>query len=451
MSSSDSKDHSKTADTVLIFSRGDGVPRISTPRYRVVVTSGADVGKEADAVDGKLTIGTAPGVDLPLSDPTVSQFHVELAATDKGISVRDLCSTNGTWLGGVRVGTVLVRSPIELKIGRTVVGLHLGSDRATLETTAATSFGSLIGESAAMRAVYTVLERASPTNAPILLTGESGTGKELAAHAVHEASSRCDGPFEVVDCGGIPPLLIESELFGHERGSFTGATARHEGAFERADGGTLFIDELGELPLELQPKLLRALGERAYRRIGARSTQRADVRIIAATNRDLRQEVNSGRFRADLFYRIAVIQVPMPPLRDRMEDLPLLARTLLDAIAREHEIPHQDIELDSILPSLLEHPWPGNVRELRNYLENLLILRIPPAFEADTDTERGGDLGWLEHVPMRIARARFEQRYVRLLLERTGGNVAEAAKRADVARATMFRLISRHGIKREAR
>jgi DNA-binding NtrC family response regulator len=296
----------------------------------------------------------------------------------------------------------------------------------------------------------------------VLVTGESGTGKELAARAVHTASPRAHQPFEVVDCGGLPPTLIESELFGHERGAFTGATSDREGAFERADGGTLFLDELGELPLELQPKLLRALGEREIRRVGAKRVRKVDVRVVAATNRDLRREVNAGRFRADLFYRLAVIQVRMPPLRDRLDDLPLLVRGLLEGIARERGLMAHVEPDQELLDSLARHTWPGNVRELRNYLEQLLILRVPPPFAgqeappsrataAAAPAGAAGSFEGLDKLPLRTAKSelleRFERHYVERLLEQTGGNVAEAARRAGVDRVTLFRTIRRHGLR----
>jgi two-component system, NtrC family, response regulator GlrR len=432
-----------------------GISALAVPMFDVEVTSGADAGKRASSVDGTLTIGSGEGATLVVGDSTVSRFHVELEATEDGIAIRDLGSTNGTMLGATLVREVIVRQNVELALGRTRVKLDLKSEHADIALSQATSFGTLFGGSAAMRAVYTSLERAAPTTAPVLVTGESGTGKELAARAIHAASPRCDQPFEVVDCGGLPPTLIESELFGHEKGSFTGASGEREGAFERADGGTLFLDELGELPLELQPKLLRALGEREVRRIGASGVRKVDVRVVAATNRDLRREVNSGRFRADLFYRLAVIQVRMPPLRDRLDDLPLLARGLLETIGRERNVDVSDVELDA---ELWQHTWPGNVRELRNYLEQSVILKIKPALgfapEAQLPEAPSTELTTgLEQLPLTAAKnelvARFEQRYVTNLLERTKGNVAEAARVSGVNRATLFRMIRRYGLREE--
>ncbi|MFO0763074.1 MAG: sigma 54-interacting transcriptional regulator [Byssovorax sp.] len=437
----------------------EGGPVLSVPRYRVVVVSGPDTGEGAISEDGRVTIGSAEGVTLRLSDPTVSRFHAELEATPHGIAVRDLGSTNGTHLGAVAVREIVVRGPVEIDVGRTRVRLFLGNERAQIPAGKGTSLGNLLGGSAVMREVYNALEKAAPTTAPVLITGESGTGKELAARAVHAASPRASKPFEVVDCGGLPPTLIESELFGHERGAFTGATGEREGAFERADGGTIFLDELGELPLELQPKLLRALGEQEIRRVGGKRTRKIDVRVVAATNRDLRRQVNAGHFRADLFYRLAVIQVRMPPLRDRLDDLPLLVRGLLESIARERGL-DAHIEPDAeLFESLGRHSWPGNVRELRNYLEQLLILRVPPPFSSElgpssrSSAGAGGGAAFegLCEIPLRSAKSelleRFERHYVARLLEQTGGNVAEAARRAGVDRVTLFRTIRRYGLR----
>jgi DNA-binding NtrC family response regulator len=424
----------------------DGTLRVR--RFRIEVVTGPDRGCEAFSKDGRIIVGTGEGATLRLSDPTVSRFHIELEATESGIAVRDLGSTNGTRLGTTLLGEAVLSGPVELELGHTRVRVAPGDERAALPLSAATSFGDLVGASAAMRAVYTALERAAPTTAPVLITGESGTGKELAARAVHQHSPCAQRPYEVVDCGGLPPTLIESELFGHEKGAFTGALGEREGAFERAEGGTLFLDELGELPLEVQPKLLRALGEHEVRRVGGRRALRVDVRVVAATNRDLRREVNSGRFRADLYYRLAVIEVRMPPLRDRLEDLPLLARALLDVIGRERGV---DVAGIPIGAELWQHTWPGNVRELRNYLEQLVILKTPPPLHAGApDAPLGDDL---DRLPLPTARSqlveRFERRYLARLLERTAGNVAEAARVSGVNRATLFRMIARYGLRND--
>jgi DNA-binding NtrC family response regulator len=428
----------------------DAAP-LTVPRFRVQVTAGPDAGDGADSVDGRLTVGTAEDVTLRLGDLTVSRYHVDFEAAPGGIAVRDLGSTNGTLFAGAAVRDVVVRGDSEFRIGRTRLRLSVGREAATIGVSRTESFGHLLGASVAMRAAYRALERAAPTNSPVLITGESGTGKELAARGLHDASPRRASAFEVVDCGGLPPALVESELFGHERGAFTGATSDRAGAFERADGGTLFLDELGELPLEVQPKLLRALGEREVRRVGAGRARKVDVRVIAATNRDLRREVNAGRFRADLFYRLAVIQVRMPALRERLEDLAVLVPALLAGLRHDRSLDTEFAPDAATWEELRRHDWPGNVRELRNYLEQFLVLREPPALEgpAGGAAPATADARRLTALPLKTAKDHFERAYVEQLLAETGGNVSEAARRAGVDRVTLFRTMRRFGLRRD--
>jgi two-component system, NtrC family, response regulator GlrR len=442
---------------------------VSLPRFTVRVVAGPDAGQEAQSIDGRLTVGTAEGAVLRLSDPTVSRYHVDFEATTQGVVVRDLGSTNRTLLNDVSIREAAVTRDVELEVGRSRIRIKFDVERATVNAPLNSEFGSLIGQSTAMKIVFAALERTAATNAAVLITGESGTGKELAARAIHQASSRSAGPFEVVDCGGLPGSLIETELFGRE-----GESGEREGAFERAEGGTLFLDELGDLPVALQPKLLRAIGEGEIRRVGGARPKQVNVRIVASTNRDLRRHVNSGQFRADLYYRLAVIQIRMPPLRERLEDMSLLVRSLLKDIAEDRNL-EVHIEPDTqLIEALSRHSWPGNVRELRNYLEQLVILRTAPDLGAESDAGEGkpavdgvaavpGEAGAatagvgadafeaLQRLPLRMAKAelleRFERHYVTQLLQATGGNVAEAARRASVDRVTLFRTIRRYGLK----
>jgi DNA-binding NtrC family response regulator len=429
--------------------------------FRVRVVSGPDAGAEAAPVDGRLTVGTAKDATLQLTDRAVSRYHLDLEGRAEGVHLRDIGSKNGTWLGATLVREIVVCDSTELAIGDSRVRIAVGLEKTTVPLSARTSFGGMLGGSPAMRAVYAALEQAAPTQVSVLLLGESGTGKELAARALHAASQRASGPFEVVDCGGLSPTLVESELFGHVRGAFTGADRDRTGAFERADGGTLFLDELGELPLEVQPKLLRALGEREIRPVGGVRARRVDVRIIAATNRDLRQAVNEGGFREDLYYRLAVICIRMPPLRERLEDLPLLLSALLLSMepelglrsnveAPEREPPHDSPERlvqvlrmlrerDVDLEALHRHHWPGNVRELRNWLQHLVVLRSPPPIDEPSDATS-------ERLPLYKAIERFERAYIKRCLDTAGGNVATGAALAGVNRATMYRLIQRLGL-----
>ena len=426
--------------------------RLTTPAIEVEVLDGPDKGARASAPDGRMTLGTADTSALRLTDTAVSRFHLELEATENGIRARDLGSTNGTRLGATRIVEAWLTQPTELVLGRTRVRVGVTGMTGGAALLDAPSFHGLSGVSPAMRAVMKKLEIAAAAGSTVLLIGESGTGKELAAHAVHQASPRRDGPFEVVDCGGLPPTLIESELFGHVRGAFTGALGDREGAFARASGGTIFLDELGELPLEVQPKLLRALGERSVRPIGAKTAKPFDVQVVAATHRDLRKQVNQGKFRLDLYYRLAVVEARLPPLRERTEDLPILVESILADLARSRALSARIDVDDALLAALAKHDWPGNVRELRNYLEQMLIFQEAPPLAGASDEPTGSvsAAGYdeLTALPLRQAKLllieRFEKRYVEGLLAACQGNVAEAARRAGVDRGTLFRMLRRH-------
>lgn len=401
-----------------------------------------------------MTLGSADDATLRLTDPYVSRYHVEVEATDEGVVVRDLGSRNGTRVGSLTVREVTSRGELLLELGRTRVMVSPGDRQSERSLSAANGFGRLVGTSRSMREVYAALERAAPTTVPVLITGESGTGKELAARSLHDASPRASGPFEVIDCGAMPPTLIEAELFGHARGAFTGARGEHAGAFERAHGGTIFLDELGELPIDLQPRLLRVLGEGEVRRLGASQTRKVDVRIVAATNRDLRREVNEKRFRLDLYYRLAVVRVQMPALRERIDDLPVLLEHLCAAVARERGLSSEGALDEAFMAAVRQHQWPGNVRELRNYLEQWLVLRTPPSFDGPEGAgDAAVDEGFAAYLAMPLREAkqalndRFERRYLQRILDETGGNVAEAARRAGVDRVTLFRSIRRYGLR----
>lgn len=417
--------------------RAAALPRVSD--FGVRVLSGPDAGREAAAKNGRLSIGTAQGSDLRLGDRAVAQDQLELIATGDGILVRDLGGAPTTKLGGHLIKEMVVREPIELGIGQTRIQLHFGTEARAIDPT---RFGELVGGSPAMREVFALLRRAAPSLAPILIGGESGTGKELAARAVHANSLRAVGSFEVVDCAGLSPRRIESELFGHEPESVSNAQGDGAGAFERAYGGTLFLDELAELPLELQPRLLRALSQREIRRNGGVLRRNTDVRIVASTSRDLRADVKEGRFRPELYYRVAVVQIALPPLRERLEDLPLLLSAVLDDIS-----PGRSVPPDFDLERLSRHTWPGNVRELRNFIEQLLVLGTVPPVESDFDSVPPSTSG-MSALPLHAALECFERDYTLRVLEENGGNVARAARRAGVNRATMFRIISKHGIKK---
>jgi len=398
---------------------------------------------------GTVTVGSSQAATLSLDAPGVSRLHCRFEATDDGVVLSDLGSTNGTFVSGLQVQRVILPEAARVQIGQTVIDFELSDQFEDQELSAEPRFGDLLGRSLVMRNVFAQLSRVSHSVASVLILGESGTGKELAAEAIHAASPRSQGPFVVVDCGSLPATIIESELFGHVRGAFTGANESRAGAFEAAQGGTIFLDEIGELELSLQPRLLRALEARTVRRIGGDRNIQLDVRVLAATNRDLAAMVASGDFREDLYHRLNVVRVRLPPLREHREDIELLARHFAALAVQKYPQARADAVSDEVVAQLEKRSWPGNSRELRNVVERLVLLGPRARFE-----DRAGDSqssGYLE-LPFQDARdvavARFEKAYVEAALERHGGNVAAAARACGVHRGYLFRLIRRHEIKR---
>jgi DNA-binding NtrC family response regulator len=417
-------------------------------RVRLQVVSGVDAGKGLD-FDGRARIGTRRLADLVLTDPRVSGLHCEIVGGDE-LRVRDLGSKNGTFLGGYRVVEAIVPAGESLELGDTRVRLQPIDERVDVPLSATDDFYGLVGQSAAMRALTARLARLSSSDTTVLIMGETGTGKERVAEALHLSGRRASKPLVIVDCGSLPPTLIESELFGHERGAFTGAVSQYQGAFERADGGTLFLDEIGELPLDLQPKLLRALESRTVRRLGSGKPIAVDVRVVAASNRDLAIEVNRGQFREDLYYRLAVVSLTVPPLRERLDDIPLLAMRLLTEMGVD---PASCLTVES-LASLAAHDWPGNVRELRNALERSTALMEPVAL----GREDSGPIRVAENAarcnldePLRVGKQRaieaYERAYVTAMLEACDGNVSECARRAGMDRMSIHRILQRLGMR----
>ena len=411
---------------------------LSVDERRVVVT------------DGRAQLGSGEGNTLVISEPTVSRFHCELRIEDNRVMVRDLGSTNGTFVDGVRVREGYLKSGSRLRLGTTEVRFELEGKRHFLPVSDEPTFGELVGPSSVMRQLFSVLEKAARTDTTLILDGETGTGKTRAASAIHEKSARAGKPFLVVDCGALPPTLLEAELFGHEKGAFTGAVNRRVGVFEEAEGGTVLLDEVGELPLELQPRLLRVLEEKQIKRLGQNKFTPVDVRILAATHRDLRAEVNAGKFRADLYFRLAVVRVTVPALRERLEDLPFIARTVLGQLGATPRT-HPALFDDAFLASLSRADWPGNVRELRNHLERCMLFDEQlPLSEAGPTSGPGKAVSW---VGLSITSARqlvierFERAYLVQLLERYDGKVAQAAKEAEVDRVYLYRLLRKYGLK----
>jgi two-component system, NtrC family, response regulator GlrR len=439
---------SETRVTQSLLADPEDPRRATVGRFRLTLTRGAGAGRNFTSSVERTVIGTQEHVDLRLEDPTVSRFHCEIVARGDRFVVRDLGSRNGTTVNGVSVIEAHLASGAALRLGNAELLFELRSDRANIDLAERTRFGRLTGRSLAMRRILAQLGRAAMSDATVLITGETGTGKELAAESIHLESSRRDAPFVVVDCASVPNELLESELFGHEKGAFTGAVSARVGAFEAASGGTIFLDEIGELQLELQPKLLRVIERREIKSIGQNRFVPVDVRVIAATNRSIRAEVNAKRFRSDLFYRLAVIEVEMPPLRDRPEDIPILVEHLVESLGTDpRAVP--GLASPAILRELEGHSWPGNVRELRNFVERTVAmgeLELP----RDANLDAPSALPDFD-VPLRVSRERWtrtlEKKYVAHLLDAHGGNVARAARAAGVDRMYFYRLLWRHKLR----
>ncbi len=419
-------------------------------RLRVREPGGAE--REVVVGQREIVIGSSADCDVVLADRVASRRHARLEADRNGYRLVDLGSKNGTWLNGVRVEAAWIRPGAAATIGESTVVFDLGEGEVEVRLSARDRFGDLLGTSPAMREVFGVLEKVAPTDLTVLVEGPSGTGKELVADAVHRNSTRRDAPFVVFDCSAVARELIESALFGHVRGAFTGAVASRAGAFEEASGGTLFIDEIGELAPDLQPKLLRALERREIRRVGSNDVVSVDVRVVAATNRSLRDEVAAGQFREDLYYRLAVVRVKLPPLVERPDDIPLLVEHFLRQARERQGNPALNVSW-ATMQQLRQHRWPGNVRELRNFIDRAAALAgpdaavgadflepgAPPSLGAQPDPDAllaqvdpSGDL------PFREAKERlvdaFEREYWKRLMRRTAGNVSQAARIAGVHR-----------------
>jgi DNA-binding NtrC family response regulator len=442
------------------------VTRVPVQSLSVEVLDGPDKGVAIDVSGEALVVGSAADANLVLSDATVSRYHVELRIMKDGIAARDLGSTNGSFIGPVRIVECVVPPGTLLRLGRSTIRAIEGRP-CEVEQSSVDAVAGLRGHSPKMRRVFAQLDRAAQADASVLVVGESGTGKELVARALHELGPRRGRPFVTVDCGSLAPTLIASELFGHERGAFTGAERQHIGAFEQADGGTIFLDEIGELPAALQSSLLGVLERRRFKRLGGRSEIGVDVRVVSATHRDLRSAVNANTFRLDLFYRLAVISIELPPLRDRREDIPLLVAHFLREGGHEGNV-------DELVPppamlDLMAHTWPGNVRELRNVVESTVTMGHPPSLRSAANASlldpgsnlapalspapaTGDVIEPLLGLPYKDARLSilndFESRYLTDLFSRAEGNVSRAAREARVDRSHLIELLQRHGIRR---
>jgi two-component system response regulator GlrR len=404
------------------------------------ILSGPDAGRAARIDKPIYRIGSHESNDFVLADDAVSKHHLEITTVPEGYRIADLSSSNGTFLGGIKVGEISVVEPVTLTLGTTTLKIAPAAAEAEVPASTRTRFGSVLGGSLAMRELFEQLDAVAHSDCSVLIEGETGTGKEQVAESIHNESARQEAPFVVVDCGALQGELMESELFGHVKGAFTGADGERKGLMQLADGGTVFFDEVGELPLPLQAKLLGVIERRRVTPLGTSVARPIDVRVLAATHRNLAREVNEGRFRADLFFRLAVVRLRVPPLRERLDDIPLLVEAFLQSL-REREGERVPAQLGPLeLARLSAQPWLGNVRELRNAVERT-ALRI------------GGDPSPDEPArpePFMSARDRFtsefERRYLTEVLERCDLNVSEAARQSGVDRRNFQRLLRRHQI-----
>jgi len=403
-------------------------------------------------------VGSAPAAAMVIADPTVSRIHAEFELREDGVWVRDLGSRNGTFVEGVMISGARVPAGSRIRVGSTELILTHGSAEDPPELWPEDHFGPLVGQSVIMRRLFAHLSRVARSESPVLIQGETGTGKELAADAIHGMSSRASKPLIVVDCAALPENLIESELFGHAKGAFTGAVSARVGAIEASDGGTVFLDEMGELPLPLQPRLLRVLESKTIRRVGETTSRPVDVRFICATHRDIRKMVNAGAFREDLYFRLAVLPVTIPPLRDRLEDIP----TLVNSFLPEGVVPSPEL-----MTQLARQPWLGNVRELRNFVHRAMALgtqealslsfarpsgRPPPPPPPPAPEPPRNEPTMTALAPFDATFKTFREQwieageceYLRRLLTKHNRNIAAVARDAGLDRTYIYRLLRKH-------
>jgi transcriptional regulator with GAF, ATPase, and Fis domain len=440
-------------------------------KAKLVVIDGDDEGKEFVINKSQVYVGRASVNDFRLKDNSISGTHFEIRAEEDGFLLRDRGSTNGTHLGGCRVKEVYLTPNASFRAGNTTLKFEPIDEVVEIPLSEDEHFQGVIGRSVAMREVFATLQKVAPSELTCLIQGETGTGKERIARAIHDASRRKNKPYVVLDCSAIPGELMESYVFGHEKGAFTGAHAQKKGAFEQAEGGTLFMDEVGELDLSLQPKLLRVLENREFKRVGGSKTIRSDCRVVAATNRDLRDMVNEGSFREDLYFRLSVIQIMLPPLSERREDIPLLVEHFLDEVV-EMRPDHQRVRLTAdAMDTLMEHEWPGNVRELRNVIMRAASLASGQTVEKsdlqlrgsaptssprvnETSSQADGDS---TQITIDLTREykevkqdlldQFERDYVARIYEENDQNISQSARKAGLTRYHLRELLKKHDLK----
>lgn len=481
------EDGSESSGLTTVF-EGERATVRRLRKAKLVVLDGPDKGKEVEISKSCCTGGRSIINDLVIADKSISGTHFEIAVRDDGYRLRDLNSRNGTFVNDLQIREVYLRPGVSFRAGQTTIQFSPTGDIVEIELSKQDRFDKVVGGSSIMREIFASLERVSPSDLTCLITGETGTGKELIARGIHNASNRRSKPFVVLDCGSIPRDLIESTLFGHEKGAFTGAIGQQVGCFEQADGGTIFLDEIGELDVSLQPKLLRVLEQREIKRVGGDRTVKVDVRVLAATNRDLRSEVNSGNFREDLYFRLSVVHCELPPLRDRREDIPTIANLFLKEVASRRGS-NMSFGQDA-MAALMANTWAGNVRELRNVVERAGALSDGPVItRQDLTFGPGGPSPMVAHdlalagvnaahsaaaqmsgVPLpppgsaasfdpsllkpglafkgakQTVVDAFESAYLGALLERNEGNITRSAQEAGLTRYHLRELLKRHGL-----
>ena len=459
-------------------------------KAKLVVVEGPDRGKEILIGKTKVFVGRSSVNDLPLDDKSISGTHFELSACEEGYLLRDMGSTNGVTFAGLRVREIYLKPGSTFKAGNSTFKFFHSDDIVEIPLSTDDRFGTVLGQSIPMREIFSTLEKVSPSDLTVLIEGETGTGKEMVARSIHQLSRRKKRPFVVLDCSSIPRDLVESTVFGHEKGSFTGAVNQHKGAFEQANGGTIFMDEIGELDINLQPKLLRVLENRELKRVGGDKTVRVDVRVVAATNRDLRKMVTEGTFREDLYFRLSVIQLGLPPLRDRKDDFPLLIDHFLELFAAKRDDNMKLSVSRDAMKLVYQHTWPGNVRELKNVLERAVslcdsdVIQRPdlqlrpsifdaassktPSFGApsfsppsqrpspasllsteDDDPDVSNfsvalDQSYKE--AKQVVLDQFEHAYVARIFKNHNGNISQAAKSAGLTRYHLRELLKKHNV-----
>jgi DNA-binding NtrC family response regulator len=423
-------------------------------RHKLEVVEGPDKGLEMTISKQRILIGTLPDCDFRLRDPLVSRRHCQIEVLKDRYLLKDLGSTNGTKVNDISIINAYLSPGAYIQIGETSILFRPKKRWVKITPERKPYFGELIGESIQMREIFGLLAKVAPTDLSVVLCGETGTGKELAAQAIHQHSKRKANPFVVVDCGAISPTLIESELFGHERGAFTGAIYKRKGAFVEANKGTLFLDEISTLPLEIQPKLLRAIEHKEVKAVGEDRYKTVDVRIICATNEDLISKIKNCEFREDLFYRLNEITITLPPLREHLEDIPCLAAKFLEEFGKDPSL----ILTKEVISYLKSYSWPGNIRELKNYIRQMTLIAsdkplnvelLPPFFQQEELESPNINIAY--ELPFKEAKKiwtrPYKKKYLIRLLEKYEGDLELASKKAGIHRKSLERLLREFNIK----